>query len=651
MKHALTFCLSLFFGVCGVCLGQLVNVPPSQPTVTAVTGDGTVTLYWDDQAEESVDSLWIDPDSLSYRKDFEGYNIYRSTEPSFEEVRTITDGFGDPIYYKPIAQFDLKNGIRGPHPIDVNGVQFYLGDDTGLVHIWTDSTATNGQTYYYAVCAYDQGHSDLGLPPSENSKSITIDDFGNPTFVDRNCAVVTPNPPAAGYTPPYVESDLFSPSALMYVEYINYDTEEMVDYEYQIVSDIFLYPAVGSGTGVITVEIVDPIKLKEDHIYHIAFQDTGFLHQTTGYSVYDATFSPPDTLIEKSTYIKSKYIQEVTEVPVSETVTIRELRGPMRAERELGPFFDGMSLMVFNHPAIVYADSLSGWIVGDCNYEVSVGLDADLRYRLAFPADFEIRFYDHIVDTSVLLRPQPTNFEVFNVTDSVRYDFIFRDRDEDSLLTSGDAVYPVIYDYDENSDYERLWKISFAAPSDTILYDTTYVVTYDTTTIPPDSVVILPLDTLTVTTPIDTIIVPKIPPEPGDVWFLHTTKPFRTGDVFEFTTKAAHVDRAVARSELDMIAVVPNPYPGAASWEGKNSSGTQERRIYFIHLPQRATIRIYTISGYLVDTIEHEGTVGDGAEPWDLVSHEGKEIAYGIYIYHIDAPGIGEKIGKFAVIK
>jgi len=27
------------------------------------------------------------------------------------------------------------------------------------------------------------------------------------------------------------------------------------------------------------------------------------------------------------------------------------------------------------------------------------------------------------------------------------------------------------------------------------------------------------------------------------------------------------------------------------------------------------------------------------------------EIAYGLYIYHVDAPNVGEKTGKFAIIK
>jgi hypothetical protein len=53
----------------------------------------------------------------------------------------------------------------------------------------------------------------------------------------------------------------------------------------------------------------------------------------------------------------------------------------------------------------------------------------------------------------------------------------------------------------------------------------------------------------------------------------------------------------------------------------------------------------------LVDRIEHDNSVHDGMAPWDLRSKDGQDIAYGVYIYHVQAPGVGEKIGKFAVIK
>ena len=38
-------------------------------------------------------------------------------------------------------------------------------------------------------------------------------------------------------------------------------------------------------------------------------------------------------------------------------------------------------------------------------------------------------------------------------------------------------------------------------------------------------------------------------------------------------------------------------------------------------------------------------------EPWDLLTKDNLAAAYGIYIYHVDAPDIGEFVGKFAIVK
>ena len=38
-------------------------------------------------------------------------------------------------------------------------------------------------------------------------------------------------------------------------------------------------------------------------------------------------------------------------------------------------------------------------------------------------------------------------------------------------------------------------------------------------------------------------------------------------------------------------------------------------------------------------------------EHWDLTTKDNFPLAYGVYLYHVDAPGIGEKLGRFAVIK
>jgi hypothetical protein len=68
-------------------------------------------------------------------------------------------------------------------------------------------------------------------------------------------------------------------------------------------------------------------------------------------------------------------------------------------------------------------------------------------------------------------------------------------------------------------------------------------------------------------------------------------------------------------------------------------------------LPAQCTIRIYTIAGALVKTLYKNTSPMDGSLPWNLVSDDGMDIAYGLYIFHVDAPGIGQHIGKFVVVK
>jgi hypothetical protein len=149
-------------------------------------------------------------------------------------------------------------------------------------------------------------------------------------------------------------------------------------------------------------------------------------------------------------------------------------------------------------------------------------------------------------------------------------------------------------------------------------------------------------------------------PKSGDVLKIRTTKPFKSSDVFTLRTKSAKIDNAVAGSDsaLGRIKVVPNPYVATAAWEPRNpfSTGRGTRELHFTHMPRNAEIRIYTVLGELVDTIEHHVSLGNGTAIWDMRTKDELDIAYGVYIYHVTALDengrtIGEKIGKFAVIK
>ena len=98
--------------------------------------------------------------------------------------------------------------------------------------------------------------------------------------------------------------------------------------------------------------------------------------------------------------------------------------------------------------------------------------------------------------------------------------------------------------------------------------------------------------------------------------------------------------------------MVPNPYLGAASFEPApfNIKGRGERRIEFRGIALGAVVRIYNVHGDLVQTLRQDGTF-DGFVPWDLRTKDNLDVAPGLYIFRVEAPGQSGFTGKFAVVK
>ena len=119
--------------------------------------------------------------------------------------------------------------------------------------------------------------------------------------------------------------------------------------------------------------------------------------------------------------------------------------------------------------------------------------------------------------------------------------------------------------------------------------------------------------------------------------------------VYEFSTKdlmsSEGVD-SVAVDALDLINVVPNPYYGYSGYE----KSQLDNRIKITNLPTNATIRIYTVNGTLVKTIKKSDVLT--SSDWDLNNNYGIPVASGLYVIHVDAEGVGEKILKwFGVLR
>jgi hypothetical protein len=86
----------------------------------------------------------------------------------------------------------------------------------------------------------------------------------------------------------------------------------------------------------------------------------------------------------------------------------------------------------------------------------------------------------------------------------------------------------------------------------------------------------------------------------------------------------------------------------------------EQNRIVFVNIPAQCVIRIYTIAGELVTTLEHDD--GSGDQAWgsratfdQFVSRFSKRPSPGIYVYQVESrvPGSeGEEFfGKLGIIR
>lgn len=127
-------------------------------------------------------------------------------------------------------------------------------------------------------------------------------------------------------------------------------------------------------------------------------------------------------------------------------------------------------------------------------------------------------------------------------------------------------------------------------------------------------------------------------------------------------------DAVPTGGRTNRITVYPNPYRGQAAWDG---SLPRERLIWFNHLPERCVIRIFTLSGDLVEEIPFNGStyhaegnflldrpdedppvLSGGQAAWDLITKENQPAASGLYFFAVEDLATGEtETGKFLILK
>ncbi len=97
---------------------------------------------------------------------------------------------------------------------------------------------------------------------------------------------------------------------------------------------------------------------------------------------------------------------------------------------------------------------------------------------------------------------------------------------------------------------------------------------------------------------------------------------------------------------LEDVRVVPNPFVLGKGGFGEGA----EDRIIFAGLPGPCKITIFTVTGDILEEINH--TVQDGSHQWNSRTKFNQIITSGVYVYHVESTeGKGSKIGKFIVVR
>jgi len=602
--------------------------PPNKPLVEAQGLDKKIVLSWDAGSQ-------LDDSASSYK--FEGYNIYQGATVAGPWTRIATYDIVNGIATISDAVFDLNVG-----DIIVGPVQF--GEDAGVKHSITITTDAvrggqlhNGTAYYYAVTAYS--YDPAGSPR-------TLENAQGTAGQDLNAVVVLPQSQVAG-------TNLGS-AGVDSVSFARIDTNR---------------PAT---TDVVTADVVDPTKLTGCN-YEVYYTDAlPPFPSYAGNEVHaywnvrricpdgaDAGSDPDTTVVlanqlnktgDEDYQIVDGLLIKVSGAYAPQLQDVVYVKTDPENARDLQPVDFGLA---FYGGAADYAINFSGssidpavnpdqFTTAEVRFDSTATQKAYRYFRdgvgagFAAPASDGTRGYEYGGF-------QPVNFQVWDTVNNRQLDALFVEKryTDDNHVPTGE-IFPT---------NDGTWRPSTAADGDReylFLSNTTYSDTEKPEYQVSDAMGLisgasaLPLLYAFAGHALDD---DNPYPDNGEKLQFIWANPGSTNDVFTIHTAAAVTNNtALAVDAMDRIRVVPNPYYTRSNYEQNQFN----RQIRFTNLPASCTIRIFNLAGDLIRTLQKTDP-NTSLFTWDVLTENQLPVGSGVYIYQVDAPGVGQVHGRMIV--
>ena len=612
--------------------------PPAAPAVTVTELDGQVVLEWSNSTRSNnylesyvEEDPFAPEDNPNY--EFEGYKVYQFAD--------LADQTGSVI-----ATYDVVNGVTrviDGAPGEPTSV-VARGSDTGVQTFHVINNLTNYTTHYFGVQAY--AFNEPSFPKIYASPITRVE-----AVPSINESVIGENTRTAAQA--FAESD-------------------------------FVAEKVGIGDGSVTADIANPGSVL-DAQYQVRFYDledgAGTTYDITrdGTTIFDgaATGEPAPQRANVVLLDGLVFSVEGPEPDFTDFAIITNANGPVPEDENFAAAnFQGYP--VDGNPTDAQQAGEGHWLIhtggARSSYEefISRTTRDGSRWDVIVPWDYEVRFTEEggkCIIPDAFKAEGPTvlvdvPFELWRIgintpddpSDDIRMWCHILDEDENDLFNMQAVDSPVS---SANNDPYTDW-IYWVLPTDETPGDAGYLDTvadfeaditlewtHNAGVRVMDRMVFANWNGADLDLPPDSIVFNQELPEVGSVFRIVTAKPNQPADTYTFSTEGFGIEEKSMdeqRADLDLINVVPNPYKGASSYE-RSSLVDQVR---FTNMPDQATIRVFTLSGSLVTTIEKNSP--ERFISWNLTTSNNLPLASGMYLIHIDVPGVGSKVIKFGMI-